>query len=93
VQQTRLVSSVAPLYPALARQARVRGTVKLHLIINTRGGVQIVDVLSGHPLLIPAARDAVKQWQYEPTKLNGVDVEVDTTVDVPFSLPADEAQR
>jgi TonB family protein len=86
VQHARLVRQVTPLYPALARQARIQGTVHLNVSINPLGAVGVIDVLSGHPLLIPAAIEAVKQWEYRPTLLNGVPVDVETTVDVAFSL-------
>jgi protein TonB len=70
----------------LARQTRISGTVRLHAIISKSGGVQQLEVISGHPLLVQAALDAVKQWRYRPTTLNGEPVEVDTTIDVIFSL-------
>jgi protein TonB len=74
------------VYPPLARQTRISGTVRLHAIIAKDGTVQQLEVLSGHPLLVQAALDAVRQWRYQPTLLNGEPVEVDTTVDVIFSL-------
>jgi protein TonB len=58
----------------------------LHAIIAKDGTVQQLEVMSGHPLLVQAALDAVRQWRYQPTLLNGEPVEVDTTVDVIFSL-------
>jgi len=86
VQAARLVNKVQPLYPPLARQTRISGTVKLHAIIGKDGTVQQLVVVSGHPLLVQAALDAVKQWRYQPTLLNGEPVEVDTEIDVIFSL-------
>jgi protein TonB len=80
------LNRVQPVYPPLARQTRIQGTVKLHAIIAKDGSVQQLEVLSGHPLLVQAALDAVRQWRYKPTLLNGEPVEVDTTVDVIFSL-------
>jgi protein TonB len=77
---------VTPVYPPLARQTRISGTVRLHAIIAKDGTVQQLEVLSGHPLLVQSALDAVRQWRYQPTLLNGEPVEVDTTVDVIFSL-------
>jgi protein TonB len=74
------------VYPPLARQTRISGTVRLHAIIGKDGSVQQLEVLSGHPLLVQAALDAVRQWRYRPTLLNGEPVEVDTTIDVIFSL-------
>jgi uncharacterized protein (TIGR02246 family) len=82
----RLVSRIEPLYPPLARQTRVAGLVKLHALIGKDGRLKKVEVVSGHPLLIQSAMDAVKQWQYEPTLLRGKTVVVDTEIDVIFSL-------
>lgn len=86
VQAARLVNRVQPMYPPLARQTRISGTVKLHAIIGKDGMVQQLQVVSGHPLLVQSALDAVKQWRYQPTLLNGEPVEVDTEIDVIFSL-------
>jgi protein TonB len=86
VTAASLINRVQPVYPPLARQTRISGTVRLHAIISKSGGVQQLEVLSGHPLLVQAALDAVKQWRYRPTTLNGEPVEVDTTIDVIFSL-------
>jgi periplasmic protein TonB len=80
LQQTR------PLYPALARQARIQGNVVLHAIIDKDGKVAQLEVISGHPLLVQSALDAVKQWRYKPTLLNGDPVEVDTTITVTFTM-------
>lgn len=86
VQAAMLVNRVQPQYPPLARQTRISGTVRLHAIIAKDGSVQQLEVLSGHPLLVQSALDAVRQWRYRPTLLNGEPVEVDTTIDVIFSL-------
>jgi protein TonB len=86
VQAAMLVNRVQPQYPPLARQTRISGTVRLHAIISKDGSVQQLEVVSGHPLLVQAALDAVRQWKYRPTTLNGEPVEVDTTIDVIFSL-------
>lgn len=86
VQAAKLVNRVQPLYPPLARQTRISGTVKLHAIIGKSGAVEQLQVVSGHPLLVQSALDAVKQWRYQPTLLNGEPVEVDTEIDVIFSL-------
>jgi protein TonB len=86
VQAALLVNKVQPVYPPLARQTRIAGTVRLHAIISKSGSVDSLEVLSGHPLLVRAAMDAVQQWKYKPTLLNGEPVEVDTTIDVIFSL-------
>ena len=86
VQAARIVNRVQPVYPPLARQTRISGTVRLHAIISRDGTIQQLEVISGHPLLQQAALDAVRQWRYQPTLLNGEPVEVDTTIDVIFSL-------
>jgi periplasmic protein TonB len=86
VQAAKLTNKVQPLYPPLARQTRISGTVRLHAIIAKNGTVEQLEVISGHPLLVQAALDAVRQWKYQPTTLNGEAVEVDTTIDVIFSL-------
>ncbi len=86
VQQARLINMVRPVYPPLAKQARISGTVRLHAIIAKDGSVIQLEVVGGHPLLVQSALDAVRQWRYQPTLLNGEPVEVDTTVDVVFSL-------
>jgi protein TonB len=86
VTAASLINKVNPVYPPLARQTRVSGTVRLHAIISKDGSVQQLEVLSGHPLLVQSALDAVRQWRYRPTLLNGEPVEVDTTIDVIFSL-------
>jgi periplasmic protein TonB len=86
VQAAHLVNRVQPVYPPLARQTRISGTVKLHAIIGKSGAVEQLQVVSGHPLLVQSALDAVKQWRYQPTLLNGEPVEVDTEIDVIFSL-------
>jgi protein TonB len=86
VQQAKLVSQPMPVYPPLARQARIQGNVVLHAIISKDGRVEQLSVISGHPLLIQAALDAVRQWRYQPTLLNGDPVEVDTTITVTFTM-------
>ncbi len=86
VQAAKLVNRITPVYPPLARQTRISGTVRLHAIISKDGTIQQLEVISGHPLLQQAALDAVRQWRYQPTLLNGEPVEVDTTIDVIFSL-------
>lgn len=86
VQQAKILNKPLPIFPALARQARIQGTVRLQAIIAKDGSVQELQVLSGPPLLVQAALDAVRQWRYSPTLLNGEPVEVVTTIDVIFSL-------
>jgi TonB family protein len=87
-QPPSLVSKVEPVYPPLAKQARIRGTVQFTAIIGKDGRVQDLQLVSGHPLLVAAAQVAVKQWVYKPTLFNGEPVEVVTRVDVNFVLPA-----
>jgi protein TonB len=86
VQEAKIISRPAPSYPALAKQARIQGAVVLHAIIDKDGNVTQLEVVSGHPLLVQAALQAVKQWRYQPTQLNGDPVEVDTTITVNFVL-------
>jgi protein TonB len=86
VQQAKLINQPLPVYPVLARQAHIQGTVVLHAIIAADGRVAELTVVSGNPTLIQAAYDAVRQWRYQPTLLNGEPVEVDTTIDVIFTM-------
>jgi protein TonB len=75
---------VPPVYPALAIKARVSGTVILEATLTEQGAVENIKVISGHPLLVQAAIDCVKQWVYEPTYLNGQPVSVVLTAKVLF---------
>ena len=86
VQAARLVSAPAPEYPALARSARISGVVRLDVLIGTDGRVTAMQLVNGHPLMVPAAQEAVRQYVYQPTLLNGQPVEVMTQVDVNFSM-------
>jgi protein TonB len=86
VQQAMLIRQPKPVYPPLAKQARIQGVVRLNAIIGKDGTIQNLQVASGHPLLVPSALDAVKQWVYKPTLLNGEPVEVITQIDVNFTL-------
>jgi protein TonB len=86
VQQAKLVRQPKPVYPPLAKQARISGVVHLAAVISRDGTIQDLKVISGHPLLIPSALEAVKQWVYQPTLLNGEPVEVSTQIDVNFTL-------
>jgi periplasmic protein TonB len=81
-----LIRKVNPVYPPLARQARISGTVILRAVISKDGSIENLSLVSGHPMLAPAAIDAVKQWKYKPYLLNGEPVEVDTEVQVNFTL-------
>jgi TonB family protein len=89
VMGAKIVEKVQPVYPPLARQTRIQGTVRLHAIIGRDGSIQQLEVISGHPLLVQSALDAVKKWRYEPVLLNGEAVEVDTTIDVIYALNQD----
>jgi protein TonB len=82
----KLIKKVLPIYPPIARQARISGTVQLIGIIAKDGTIQQLRVVSGNPLLVPAALDAVRQWIYRPTLLNGQAVEVIAPIDVTFTL-------
>ncbi len=81
-----LIHRVQPEYPQLARQARIQGTVVLRAVISREGRIENLQVLSGHPLLAPAALDAVRQWRYRPYFLNDQPLEVETQITVNFTL-------
>lgn len=87
VEAAKLIYNPAPEYPSLAKMARIQGKVRLEVIISKDGTIQDLKVLNGHPLLVKAALDAVKQWRYQQTLLSGEPVEVVTDVDVDFTLP------
>jgi TonB family protein len=84
--QGLMLKKVNPIYPPLARQARIQGPVILIAVINKSGDVESMQLFSGHPLLAPAAIEAVKQWKYRPYLLNGEPVEVETKIVVNFTL-------
>jgi protein TonB len=86
VQQANLLRMVQPIYPPIAKTAHISGTVILHAIISKDGTIEQLEYVSGPPLLMKNAMDAVHQWRYKPTMLNGEPVEVDTTVSVVFTL-------
>lgn len=86
VQAANLIHQIKPTYPSLAKQARIQGTVELSAVIGKDGRVQDLHVVRGHPLLVQSALEAVKNWVYRPTMLNGEPVEVATTIDVNFTL-------
>jgi periplasmic protein TonB len=81
-----LLRKVNPTYPPLARQARIQGVVILQAQISKDGNIENLQLISGHPMLAPAAIEAVKQWKYKPYLLNGEPVEVETQVQVNFTL-------
>ena len=86
VSKGLLIYRTEPTYPPLARQARIQGVVVLTAVIDKVGNIQNLQVVSGHPMLAPAAIEAVKQWRYKPFLLNGQPLEVETTVTVTFQL-------
>lgn len=86
VLEARLVKRVMPVYPPLARHMRLSGTVRLEGVISRTGRVIKLQVVSGHPMLTAAALDAVRQWLYSPTLLNGEPVEVIAPIEVHFTL-------
>jgi protein TonB len=84
IAATQLKKHGTPQYPDLARQTRITGVVKLRAIVGTDGKIKQLNVISGHPLLVPAVLDSVRGWVYEPMKVNGELVEMDTTIEVPM---------
>lgn len=84
--QRNLLNSAQPEYPPIARAAGLSGSVVLQVTIGTNGRVESIRVISGAPMLIQSAINAVKQWQYKPFLLNGAAVEVETMVTVNFEL-------
>jgi len=86
IREPRKLKDVRPVYPAEAREARIQGLVIVETTIDREGRVSDVHVLRGLPLLDKAAVDAVQQWEYTPTLLNGMPVEVIMTVTVNFAL-------
>ena len=89
VQQAKLLRQTVPVYPPLAKQARITGVVRLNALVGKDGTIQSLTVADGHPLLVPAAMEAVKQWIYEPNVVNGEPAEVVTQIDVSFTLSKD----
>jgi protein TonB len=86
IKEPRKLKDVRPEYPAIAREARVQGLVMIETLIDTQGRVSEAKVVRGIPLLDQSALDAVRQWVFTPTLLNGVPVEVIMTVTVTFNL-------
>jgi periplasmic protein TonB len=86
MMEGNLIHRVQPEYPTLAREARIQGTVVLRAIINRDGRIENLQVLSGHPMLVPAAIEAVRRWRYRPYLLNDQPVEVETQITVNFTL-------
>lgn len=86
LEQGFLVHRVQPVYPVIPKQVGIQGAVVLRAVISRTGEIQELRVISGHPMLSPAAVDAVKQWRYRPYLLNGIPVEVETQITVNFYL-------
>jgi len=86
ISEGDLVRKVLPTYPPLARSARIQGVVVLQAVISKQGVIENLRVLAGHPMLAPAAIEAVRQWRYRPYVLNNEPVEVETQITVNFSL-------
>ena len=81
-----LIHQVEPDYPKIAKAAHIQGQVVLSAIISKNGDIENITLISGHPMLVPAAIQAVRQWRYHPYLLNGEAVEVETTITVKFVL-------
>jgi protein TonB len=86
VAEANLIRKVQPVYPPLAKSARVQGTVEFTATISKDGNIENLALVRGHPLLVNAAKEAVLQWKYRPTMLNGSPVEVITDIIVNFTL-------
>jgi len=86
VTQGMVIRKIEPSYPKLALSARVTGVVLVKAVINREGAITELQVVSGHPILVPAAIEAVKQWRYRPYLLNGDPVEVETYITVTFQI-------
>jgi periplasmic protein TonB len=86
VLQGNAISQPKPLYPPIAKSARISGSVVLAATISKNGNIENLRLVNGHPMLVPAAMDAVKQWRYKPYMLNGEPVEVETQITVNFTI-------
>jgi protein TonB len=86
ISEGNLIRRVQPAYPALARSARIQGVVVLQAVIGKQGNIENLRLISGHPMLAPAAIDAVRQWRYRPYILNNDPIEVETQITVNFAL-------
>lgn len=89
-KQGRLIKKIAPEYPLVAKTAKIQGLVVLKIKIDTAGKVETVEIVSGHEKLAPAAVTAVKQWRYEPFRVNGKKTAVEKTVTIQFTLTDEE---
>ena len=86
IAEARLVKKVEPAYPPLAKAARVQGTVRFTVIVGVDGKIENLRLVSGHPLLVNAAKDAVLQWEYEPFLVDGMPARIITDIEVEFHL-------
>jgi protein TonB len=86
ISEGLLLHRVEPEYPLIAKRARVEGIVRLKAIISREGVIENLQVIDGHPLLVPSAMEAARQWRYRPYLLNGNAVEVETFISVHFLL-------
>lgn len=89
--ESKILHKVMPQYPPEATDAHIHGLVKISVMIGKDGHTERIKLISGHPLLAPAALQAVRQWTYEPTQANGIPVHVITEIDIPFNLDANGA--
>jgi protein TonB len=86
IEASQLIHKVQPAYPIIAKQTHVQGTVVFTAVISKAGTIENLQLVSGHPLLVAAAREAILQWRYKPTLLSGEPVEVMTNITVNFTL-------
>lgn len=86
VQAAKLVRQPRPVYPPQAKADRIQGVVRFMAVIAKDGTIKSLEVTTGHPMLVPAALESVRQWVYQPTLFNGDPVEVQTVIDVNFTL-------
>ncbi len=86
ITSARLVTQTQPTYPAQARQARLEGKVAFNITIARDGSVRDIQLVSGHPMLVPAAEQAIRQWRYTPTLLDGRAIDMATRVELNFAL-------
>ena len=84
MMEGNLILRVQPLYPPLAKQARIQGQVVLRAVISRSGAIENLQVLSGHPMLVQAAIDAVKQWRFKPYTQNRKTTEFQTSITINF---------
>jgi TonB family protein len=85
---SKIVTKVHPAYPSDAADLRIQGVVRITVVIGTNGRVESARLLSGHPLLAPAALQAVRKWVFEPTEVEGKPVRVVAPIEIPFNLDA-----